>query len=68
MLLSPGGIEIEGIFTLRNIEDTDRIKGIYLRTESGDTVIVVEPDSSVGDGQKNLHRTGAEVSWKWVIR
>ena len=70
MLLSPGaspvrpplkGIEIEGIFTLRNIEDTDRIKEHLSSHRIGSTVIVGAGFIGL-EMAENLHRTGAEVS------
>lgn len=70
MLLSPGaspvrpplkGIEIEGIFTLRNIEDTDRIKEHISSHRIGSTVIVGAGFIGL-EMAENLHRTGAEVS------
>lgn len=78
MLLSPGaspvrpplkGIEIEGIFTLRNIEDTDRIKEhISLRTESG-VQSSSEPDSSDWRWPRTCTaREPKYLSWKWAIR
>lgn len=70
MLLSPGaspvrpplkGIEAEGIFTLRNIEDTDRIKEHISSHRIGSTVIVGAGFIGL-EMAENLHRTGAEVS------
>ena len=65
MLLSPGaspvrpplkGIEIEGIFTLRNIEDTDRIKEHISSHRIGSTVIVGAGFIGL-EMAENLHRT-----------
>lgn len=55
------GIEIEGIFTLRNIEDTDRIKEHISSHRIGSTVIVGAGFIGL-EMAENLHRTGAEVS------
>lgn len=70
LLLSPGaspvrpplkGIDSEGIFTLRNVEDTDRIKN-YITTHSVNRAVVVGAGFIGLEMAENLHHTGAAVS------
>ena len=70
LLLSPGsspvrpslkGIDSEGIFTLRNVEDTDRIKQ-YTLTHSIRKVVIVGAGFIGLEMAENLHNLGAEVS------
>lgn len=70
LLLSPGaspvkpplkGIDLEGIFTLRNVEDTDRIKN-YLTTRKIGNAVVVGAGFIGLEMAENLHETGARVS------
>jgi len=70
LLLSPGaspvkppleGIDLEGIFTLRDVEDTDRIKN-YLKTRSIRKAVVVGAGFIGLEMAENLHHAGAEVS------
>ena len=70
LLLSPGsspvrpplkGIELEGIFTLRNVEDTDRIKN-YINTHKVENAVVVGAGFIGLEMAENLHHTGAQVS------
>lgn len=70
LLLSPGsapmcppikGIEIEGIFTLRNVEDTDRIKN-YLDTHAVRDAVVVGGGFIGLEMAENLHNAGIPVS------
>lgn len=77
MLLSPGaspvrpplkGIEIEGIFTLRNIEDTDRIKE-HISSHRIGVQSSSEPDSSDWRWPRTCTaREPKYLSWKWAIR
>lgn len=69
LLLSPGalpiippllGIENEGIFTLRNVEDTDNIK-TYMDTHKVQTAVVVGAGFIGLEMAENLHRCGAHV-------
>lgn len=70
LLLSPGsvpvrppleGIDINGIFTLRNVEDTDRIKNYIDNNHVKDAVVV--GGGFIGlEMAENLHDTGASVS------
>ncbi len=69
LLLSPGstpvrpplpGIDTEGIFTLRNVEDTDRIKH-YMDTHSVKRAVVVGGGFIGLEMAENLHRAGAHV-------
>ncbi len=70
LLLSPGsdpvrppleGIDTEGIFTLRNVEDTDAIKAFMESRPIRGTVIV--GGGFIGlEMAENLHATGAKVS------
>jgi len=70
LLLSPGaspvkppleGIDLEGIFTLRDVTDTDRIKN-YLHTHKVQEVVVVGAGFIGLEMAENLHQTGAAVS------
>ena len=70
LLLSPGavpvrpplpGIDFEGIFTLRNVADTDRIK-TYLDTHSVREAVVVGGGFIGLEMAENLHAAGARVS------
>ena len=70
LLLSPGatpvrpplpGIDSEGIFTLRSVSDTDRIKDHILRHRVRHAVIV--GGGFIGlEMAENIHRTGAQVT------
>lgn len=70
LLLSPGaspvrpplpGIDAEGIFTLRNVNDTDRIK-TYLTTKSVKRAVVVGAGFIGLEMAENLHHAGVDVS------
>lgn len=70
LLLSPGaspvkpplkGVDLEGIFTLRNVEDTDKIKN-YITSRKIESAVVVGAGFIGLEMAENLHRTGAEVS------
>ncbi|MFA7082521.1 MAG: FAD-dependent oxidoreductase [Bacteroidales bacterium] len=70
LLLSPGaypvrpplkGIDSEGIFTLRNVTDTDRIKN-YMITKPIKKAVVVGAGFIGLEMAENLHDTGAEVT------
>lgn len=70
LLLSPGaspvrpplpGIDSEGIFTLRNVNDTDRIK-TYLTTKSVKRAVVVGAGFIGLEMAENLHHAGVDVS------
>ncbi|MDR0294622.1 MAG: FAD-dependent oxidoreductase [Prevotellaceae bacterium] len=70
LLLSPGaspakphleGIDLEGLFTLRNIEDTDSIKNYIISRGVGSAVVVGAGFIGL-EMAENLHHTGAEVS------
>lgn len=70
LLLSPGanpvkppleGINSEGIFTLRNVEDTDRIKS-YLTTGQVKRAVVVGAGFIGLEMAENLHHAGVAVS------
>lgn len=70
LLLSPGstpvvpplkGIESEGIFTLRNVTDTDRIKN-YLSTHKVQDAVVVGGGFIGLEMAENLRHAGANVS------
>ena len=70
LLLSPGaspvkppleGIDSEGIFTLRNVADTDRIKN-HLHTHTVKKAVVVGGGFIGLEMAENLYHTGAEVS------
>lgn len=70
LLLSPGatpvrpplkGIDSEGIFTLRNVDDTDHIKN-YISSHRVERAVVVGAGFIGLEMAENLHHTGAEVS------
>ncbi len=70
LLLSPGaspvrpplkGIESEGIFTLRNVDDTDNIKA-YLKDNQVKSAVVVGAGFIGLEMAENLHNAGAHVS------
>jgi NADPH-dependent 2,4-dienoyl-CoA reductase/sulfur reductase-like enzyme/peroxiredoxin family protein/rhodanese-related sulfurtransferase/TusA-related sulfurtransferase len=70
LLLSPGaspvkppleGMELEGIFTLRDVTDTDRIRN-HLNSRNVRHAVVVGAGFIGLEMAENLHRTGAEVS------
>lgn len=70
LLLSPGaspvrpplkGIDSEGIFTLRNVDDTDRIK-TYVTSRRIRSAVVVGAGFIGLEMAENLHHAGAEVS------
>ena len=70
LLLSPGavpflpvihGIDLEGIFTLRNVKDTDAIKN-YLLNHSVKKAVVVGAGFIGLEMAENLYHTGAEVA------
>lgn len=70
LLLSPGatpvrpplkGIDLEGIFTLRNVEDTDRIKS-YLQEHEVKSAVVVGGGFIGLEMAENLQEAGAKVS------
>jgi NADPH-dependent 2,4-dienoyl-CoA reductase/sulfur reductase-like enzyme/rhodanese-related sulfurtransferase len=70
LLLAPGanavrplleGIDSEGIFTLRNVEDTDRIKA-YLTQHRVKRAVVVGASFIGLEMAENLHHAGVEVS------
>ena len=70
LLLSPGsnpvapplkGIDSEGIFTLRNVDDTDRIKS-YLNTHQVKDAVVVGGGFIGLEMAENLKHAGANVS------
>lgn len=70
LLLSPGstpvkpplsGIDLEGIFTLRNVDDTDRIKN-YLTTHEVKDAVVVGGGFIGLEMAENLYEAGAHVS------
>lgn len=70
LLLSPGanpvrppleGIDSEGIFTLRNVEDTDRIKA-YISNRSVKRAVVVGAGFIGLEMAENLHHAGVAVS------
>jgi len=70
LLLSPGalpvkppleGINLDGIFTLRDIPDTDRIKN-YLNTHKVQKAVIVGAGFIGLEMAENLHHAGAEVS------
>ena len=70
LLLSPGassvkppleGIDSEGIFTLRDVADTDRIKN-WLNTRTVQKAVVVGGGFIGLEMAENLHQAGAEVS------
>ncbi|HEY5571344.1 MAG TPA: FAD-dependent oxidoreductase [Bacteroidales bacterium] len=70
LLLSPGatpvrpplkGIDSEGIFTLRNVEDTDAIKE-YISSHTIKNALIVGAGFIGLEMAENLHQTGAKVS------
>ena len=70
LLLSPGalpvrpplpGIDSEGIFTLRNVADTDRIKN-YMQTNPVKRVVIVGGGFIGLEMAENLHHAGAQVA------
>lgn len=70
LLLSPGanpvkppleGIDSEGIFTLRNVEDTDRIKA-YITDKQVKRAVVVGAGFIGLEMAENLHHAGVTVS------
>lgn len=70
LLLSPGaspirpsikGIDSEGIFTLRNVSDTDKIKN-YIIGRNVKSAVVVGAGFIGLEMAENLHHLGAEVS------
>lgn len=70
LLLSPGanpvkppleGIDSEGVFTLRNVEDTDRIKA-YLADKQVKRAVVVGAGFIGLEMAENLHHAGVAVS------
>jgi len=70
LLLSPGagpvkpplpGIDSEGIFTMRNVDDTDRIKK-YLQSRPIRRAVVVGAGFIGLEMAENLHATGAQVT------
>ena len=70
LLLSPGaspvvpplsGIDSEGIFTLRNVADTDRIKN-YMQSHAIKRAVIVGGGFIGLEMAENLHHAGAEVS------
>ncbi len=70
LLLSPGaspvvpplaGIDDEGIFTLRNVSDTDRIKS-YMETHSVKRAVIVGGGFIGLEMAENLKHAGAEVA------
>lgn len=70
LLLSPGakairppleGIDNEGIFTIRNVEDTDKIKQ-YVTSHSIEDVVIIGAGFIGLEMAENLHHLGAKVS------
>jgi NADPH-dependent 2,4-dienoyl-CoA reductase/sulfur reductase-like enzyme len=70
LLLSPGatpvrpsltGIDLEGIFTLRNVTDTDKIKN-YVITRKVKTAVIIGAGFIGLEMAENLHHIGAKVS------
>ena len=70
LLLSPGaspvrpplpGIDTEGIFTLRNVNDTDRIKS-YMQQQAVKRAVIVGGGFIGLEMAENLHHSGIEVS------
>lgn len=70
LLLSPGaspvrppldGINIDGIFTLRDVNDTDKIKN-YISTRTIKRAVVVGAGFIGLEMAENLHHTGANVT------
>lgn len=70
LLLSPGakaicppleGIDNEGIFTIRNVEDTDKIKQ-YVTSHSIENAVIIGAGFIGLEMAENLHHLGAKVS------
>lgn len=70
LLLSPGaapvrpplpGIDSEGIFTLRNVSDTDKIKA-YMQQHNVKHAVIVGGGFIGLEMAENLHRAGADVA------
>jgi len=70
LLISPGalpvrpplkGIDSEGIFVLRNVENTDNIKN-YIASHSVESAVVVGAGFIGLEMAENLHNAGAEIS------
>lgn len=70
LLLSPGatpvrppleGIDSEGVFTLRNVDDTDRVKS-YIASHKIKSAVIVGAGFIGLEMAENLHHAGAEVS------
>lgn len=70
LLLSPGatpvrppleGIDSKGVFTLRNVDDTDRIKS-YIVSHKIKSAVIVGAGFIGLEMAENLHHAGAEVS------
>lgn len=70
LLLAPGaspvvpplpGIDSEGIFTLRNVNDTDAIKG-YMATHAVKRAVIIGAGFIGIEMAENLHEAGIEVS------
>ncbi|MDL2296525.1 FAD-dependent oxidoreductase [Bacteroidales bacterium OttesenSCG-928-B11] len=70
LLLSPGakpvrpsmeGVELDGIFVLRNVNDTDRIKN-YIDSKEIKNAVVIGAGFIGLEMAENLHHTGAHVS------
>ena len=70
LLLSPGaspvrpplpGIDIEGIFTLRDVNDTDTIKN-YIRTNDVKRAIIIGGGFIGLEMAENLHNNGSQVA------
>lgn len=70
LLLSPGaipvrppfpGIDLDGIFTLRNVSDTDAIKN-YMNTHQVKRAVVIGAGFIGLEMAENLHHAGAKVS------
>lgn len=70
LLLSPGaipvrppfpGIDLEGIFTLRNVNDTDAIKN-YMNAHQVKNAVVIGAGFIGLEMAENLHHAGAKVS------
>ncbi|MGL4853150.1 MAG: FAD-dependent oxidoreductase [Phocaeicola sp.] len=70
LLLSPGaipvrpplpGIDIDGVFTLRNVKDTDRIKS-YITNHRIERAVIVGGGFIGLEMAENLHQIGAQIS------
>ena len=70
LLLSPGaypfvppmqGIDLDGLFTLRNVADTDKIKS-YIQSNEIKKAVVIGAGFIGLEMAENLHHIGAEVS------